>query len=272
LSALTNAKSEQSGISAAERLLRSYGVTDPAHIDLEAIAFHQGVLVRERKLDGCEARIVGRGERAIVTLNLQSSPDRRRFSLAHELGHWVHHRGCLAFACQESDIGPGNQSRTSAESVANRFAADLLMPDYLFRPASAKLPLHFGAIRELSRRFGTSLTATAIRMVAMGHQPGMVACYTEGGLTWASSGPDLPIILKPHFELRRETEAFRLSQPSNNFKGTVPRSVCAAQWIRHPDADLYTIVEDAIQVAPETVVVILWWRDDSQLRDARLLL
>ena len=69
------------------------GIADPRHIDLEAIAFDQGALIRSGVLDGCEARIVGYGSRAIITVDDRKPLTRRRFSTAHELGHWHYHRG-----------------------------------------------------------------------------------------------------------------------------------------------------------------------------------
>lgn len=80
-------------LSPAERLLQQLGVTEPDEIDLEAIAYYVNARVRYRPLDGCEARIIGKGDQAIITVNTNSGYRRKRFSIAHELGHWHHHRG-----------------------------------------------------------------------------------------------------------------------------------------------------------------------------------
>ena len=71
-------------LSPPERVLQQLGVTEPDDIDLEAIAWTLGAEVRYRQLDGCEARIIGCGDRAIITVNERSSPRRRRFSVGHE--------------------------------------------------------------------------------------------------------------------------------------------------------------------------------------------
>lgn len=76
----------------AEQLIAELGICKPADIDLDAIALVQGVTVKYEPLEGCEALIVGHGERAIVTVNKKSMPERQRFSLGHELGHWTHHK------------------------------------------------------------------------------------------------------------------------------------------------------------------------------------
>jgi hypothetical protein len=59
--------------SLAERLLQELGITEPKEIDLEAIAYHVGAHVRRQPLDGCEARIIGCGDRAIITVKARSS-------------------------------------------------------------------------------------------------------------------------------------------------------------------------------------------------------
>ncbi len=78
-----------SRLSSAERLLWGYGVTDSSHIDLDAIANDNGAEVKYRPLGGCEARLVARGESAIISVNSASNDGRQRFSLAHELAHWI---------------------------------------------------------------------------------------------------------------------------------------------------------------------------------------
>ena len=49
-------------LSLAEKLLQSVGITKPAEIDLELIAWHCGAEVTYRELDGCEAKIIGFGD------------------------------------------------------------------------------------------------------------------------------------------------------------------------------------------------------------------
>jgi Zn-dependent peptidase ImmA (M78 family) len=93
-------------LTAAERILKSLGIESPGEIDLEAIAWTRGAVVNYRPLDRCEATIVGSKRRAVIAVNSRSPPDRRRFSLAHELGHWHHHKGRMLF-CVET----GNHSR-----------------------------------------------------------------------------------------------------------------------------------------------------------------
>jgi Zn-dependent peptidase ImmA (M78 family) len=135
----------------AERLLQELGITDPKEIDLEAIAFHCGARVRFRKLEGGEARIIGCNDDAVITIDEDRCNARQRFSLAHEIGHWVHHKG-ERLICRAEDAPPQDKpDKMSAERVADRYAADLLMPRYLFDPAARAYPqLNFQAVRALA--------------------------------------------------------------------------------------------------------------------------
>lgn len=254
-------------LSYAERLLQEYGITEPEEIDLEAISYDFGASVKKRTLDGCEARIVGVGQNAIITIDPNALAERQRFSLAHELGHWVQDRGTLAFDCKKSDIGPNKASGTSRESAANRFAGQILMPNYLFNPLCAKKPLNFLTAAELGKRFRTSLTATAIKLVQIGNSPGMVVCHRDGKLDWYIPGPDVPRTLQPCRLLDTDTQAYELLHGRASIGESRPRKIGAESWIEHVKAFDYTIVEHAIRVTRDTVVTLLWWEDESQIED-----
>jgi len=76
-----------------------------------------------------------------VWLNATESPERRRFTLAHEVGHWVcqvlEGRGALVM-CRADEIGVGEGR--ALEREANVFAAELLMPEELVREVWTRDP------------------------------------------------------------------------------------------------------------------------------------
>ena len=158
----------------AEKLLLSPGIDSAKEIDVEAIAWDAGAEVRFAELDSCEARIIGYGNRAIITVEERSILPRKRFSVAHELGHWKDHRG-RSFVCHNDDIGNQVKGPTDPERVADNYAADLLLPSFLFVPVAAKIrQASFEAVDEIRAEFGTSRTATALRMVDLGPEPAML--------------------------------------------------------------------------------------------------
>lgn len=123
----------------AELLLQTLGIMDPRDIDLKAIAFDQGAPVRHGTLDGCEARIVGYGSRAIITIDERRPRSRQRFSMAHELGHWKYHRGRHLICRPDEIVDDSSRSSIDPERVADFYAADLLLPRYIFIPRVAVL-------------------------------------------------------------------------------------------------------------------------------------
>ena len=122
----------------AERMLVVLGIEHPDQIDLEAIAWAAGAAVKYRPLDQCEAMIVGTARRAIITVNSNALPTRKRFSLAHEIGHWHLHRGRVLI-CGSNDIGNPVHRSLDPEYQADQFASDLILPGYMLRPRIAKM-------------------------------------------------------------------------------------------------------------------------------------
>lgn len=93
----------------------------------------------------------------------------KRFSVAHELGHYIlpeHPQKIFTQGVSQHLSRAGFQSIDQLEKEADQFAAALLMPSILFTKASNSLRMEgLEAIRELATLCQTSLLATAIRYV-----------------------------------------------------------------------------------------------------------
>jgi hypothetical protein len=238
----------------AEWLLRELGVTEPEEIDLEAIAYHVGARIRYRPLDGCEARIVGYGDSAIITVNTGSAPRRARFSIAHELGHWHHHRG-RALACRGEECQ--SQNKPQPERMADAYAADLLMPDYLFRPlAQQHARLSFKVVSDLAETFKTSHTATAIRLVEGNVFPAFLVCYGLDKRRWFTRAPSVPEQWFPKGELDPSSSAFAVLFGSH-IGDAAPRKVSASAWFECWEATGYEIHEQTVRSGGEVLTLLL---------------
>lgn len=238
----------------ADRLLQGLGITEPNEIDLEAIAFHVGARVRYRPLDGCEARIIGAGDKAIITVKANSHPKRKRFSIAHELGHWHHHRGqCLI--CRAEEGRPSGA--LSSERVADSFAADLLMPLYLFKPLSLQFSkLTFKAVNELATLFNTSQTSTAIRLVESNHSPAVLVSHGPKGRRWFTRAPDVPAKWFPQPSLHSDSFAFDVLF-GNKPEDLHPRKIGADAWFDRREAERYEVYEQTLRVSADEVLTLI---------------
>lgn len=250
----------------AEVLLRELGITSPDEIELDAIAHHVGARVRYCALNGCEAHILGCGGKAIITVKSESSPRRKRFSIAHELGHWRFHRG-RTLVCRVDEYRP--REAQSAEKVADGYAADLLMPRYLFEPLARQIGrFTFGTIGELAETFRTSLTATAIRLVDLGHLQGFVVCHTPRGRKWFARAPAIDRAWFPRDDLDPKSSAFGV-QFGGRPDDAVPRKVSAAAWLNRFDANRFDVREQTIRTARDETLSLVLVEDKTMLAAGR---
>ena len=87
-----------------------------------------------------------------IVLSKHLTPSRRRFTVAHELGH----------AILETTGPRCPRFGLELERLCNMLATEILMPHSLFR-SLVREQVSVSKVWELSRIFGTSLTATALR-------------------------------------------------------------------------------------------------------------
>jgi Zn-dependent peptidase ImmA (M78 family) len=248
-------------------LLEHLGIDEPAEIEIEPVAQACGATIVYEPLQGCEARLIGAGRRAVITVNSAAGRARQRFSAAHELGHWVHDRGKVAFSCAEGQFlrewGP-ERDQQNAERRANRFAAGLLLPRNMFKRRARHRPMTFATVTEMAAEFETSVTATAIRLVELGALPAMLVCYHKWGRRWTTRNPLVPEALQPHLQITPQTLAAS-GAARGDPSGVQPYP--AEAWLAHPDAVFHTIYADTWVSGPETLLVMLAWKDEDFLRD-----
>lgn len=72
-------------------------------------------------------------------VNGSSILTRRRFSAAHELGHAVLHRDSMSGFIRDVTVSETDEDESQREREANRFAAELLMPEEICRARAEEL-------------------------------------------------------------------------------------------------------------------------------------
>ena len=241
----------------AETILRGFGIDRPEQIDLEAIALELGVAVRYAKIDGSEARIVGNDTRAIITVRADSQRPRQRFSIAHEIGHWVERHGRGGFVCAKEDISPQNDEAKGVESQANAFASQLLLPSYLFVPMIKGRPITLDTADKIGRDFQASLTATAIKLARCGEKPAAVMCHSQSKREWFVRGPLFPHELWPAMELHSDTDAFELLYSPQAQGKTSVRQEPGARWLTGRGAYNLKVQAQSVKVSDGVVVSIV---------------
>lgn len=141
----------------ADEVLSHFGIRTPP-VPVRGIAHHLGVEVldvNEAAAGVLDARDM---ERVVIHVRDVDPEVRKRFTIAHELGHLLLHRLGVRFR----DLVVG--SNTKEERQANVFAANLLMPEWMFRPAFRWFDGDMSAIAEF---FQVSKPAAEIRFMEL---------------------------------------------------------------------------------------------------------
>lgn len=136
-----------------------------------------------------------------ILLARNRSSRRTRYSLAHELGHWLipTHRpeGGRGFECQLDDLHRVDEKeqnrRRRIEAEANRFASALLMPPRRVRSQMGRTP-DLGDIIALAVQFGVSKEAVARAYVDASREPIAVLILDRGLVTRVYRNSDFPWI------------------------------------------------------------------------------
>ena len=128
-----------------------------------------GLRIEEADLGDCSGILIPSERLIRVNASEAMSGDtptrRHRFTIAHELGHWICHARGLDDAptyCRSQDLA--EDADRALEREANVFGAELLMPEGAVREAWAAS----GDRDELASRFGVSALAAQWRLYSFG--------------------------------------------------------------------------------------------------------
>ena len=169
---------------AAEKLVERLGVTAPP-VEVKEIASALDLrIVLDDLGSDVSGLLVARNQTACIAVKRTDPAVRQRFTIAHEIGHFVlgHHlhKDRFVHADQHHQVVYRSQSASEGldplEIQANQFAASLLMPAKLVREQIAGIrrqqqdpaPLQENDVSRLAREFRVSEQAMTIRLTTLG--------------------------------------------------------------------------------------------------------
>ena len=128
------------------------------------------------------------------------------FTIAHELGHYLLHRNenhaALDTEDELRDFPRARQRPQNIEQEANEFASYLLMPLDDFRTQLTSDAVTMDLITHCAGRYGTSLAASALKLVEFIDRPVICISSRDGVVQWSRSSE---AALKAGLYLRRGT-------------------------------------------------------------------
>lgn len=152
------------------------GSTSELPVNIEKIIKTENIQITKQVLsDNLSGILLIKGDSALIGVDETNIPVRQRFTLAHELGHFVLHK-------EESSVftdiqlfkrqSEGYTSREERmEQEANFFAASILMPEVLVRQKAniMECDLHDDEnVSKLAELFNVSLPAMTFRLLNLG--------------------------------------------------------------------------------------------------------
>jgi Zn-dependent peptidase ImmA (M78 family) len=164
----------------AKKLLLENNITEPP-VPVEMIAMNIGAKILLEPFEGDDdisGMLYRDGQHTIIGINSAHFPTRQRFSIAHEIGHFVLHKKQL-FIDKVIRVDFRNslssQALNKEEIAANAFAAELLMPRDLIIQELKRLfsnknysPSKDELIKDLADIFNVSQQAMEYRLNNLG--------------------------------------------------------------------------------------------------------
>jgi hypothetical protein len=230
--------------------------------DLTSLCKELGLRMREVPAKGFDGALVRSRscQKGIIAVKAGiREPSRKRFTIAHEVGHFVmpHHR-LLKNICDEKKIDSFDSRLNRPEVEANEFAAELLLPSAILAKRFNLREFSLPEISRVATEFETSLTATVRCFLRLTSLPCAMVWSSDGQARWCA-----------------RSDAFRLFLPlpdlpaAGSFAatlfngGTAPSdfaAVPAEAWLDRQAAEtVETLLEHSINLPNYRAVLTLLW-------------
>ena len=246
----------------AHKLLKKLWVEAPDEIDLEALAHKAGKLrIEEGGLENAEGRIVASASGGTIRVKPGLNSGRRRFTIAHEIGHYLlHPREGLHHEDTAKNFTLWNDA--SEETEANVFAAELLMPEFLFEPRATKGAPSLALIDKLASEFHTSAMSTAYQYANLTIEQIALVVSEAGRIKWSVRAKDFWPLVRTG-QLSPDSAAGEIHARKSN---DTRKMVCspAYAWLPKFENDTdHDIKEDSRYLEwYDCIITLLWLEDD----------
>ena len=154
--------------------------------DCVELARQLGLSVREvdsQGFDGALVRSASEMKGIIYVKQTMREQTRKRFTIAHEIGHFILHCG-QSLSCGSTDIEAWKGDQSDPERQADEFASELLLPSVeVLNQIGSQWP-SFQLVGAIADHFCVSLTATARKYCDVAPQDCAVVWSVDGIIRW----------------------------------------------------------------------------------------
>jgi len=240
-------------------ILIKNNIFKPSDINLDTIAKSLGAKVTYMPLVNCEGSISPPSDTTKkyhirVNNSDKNNKQRIRFSLAHELGHLVNDLPKI-FNCTFHDMHKykieGNKD-IDIEVRANKFAAELIMPEAMFLKVLNNKDITVNTVVTLANEFNVSISSAVQRLIALTDKACMYIFYWQNTRErWyfgrsSILSDDVCTIKKP----------FPVPEEYN-----VSFEVKADKWVRSENYKDNSVIESTLVIQDYAYLTLIWWKD-----------
>lgn len=167
----------------ASQVLNEFGNANDVPINLSSLLEKIGISALPMNFSSLEQKlnkghilglVLTTQKNAVIYYSESDTPNRQRFTIAHELGHICCHLTPDSNDYPYIDWRIEEESNNEREKAANIFAGELLIPLHLLK--EIYLSMNFPSSKDLANIFGTSITVMEERLNYLG-----VSYYNKNG-------------------------------------------------------------------------------------------
>ena len=245
----------------AKKVLSDRGI-DMLPVDVREIAENRGIFIKDVVADSFEGCAIKVDQKAGILINSRYAYEqRKRFTIAHELGHIVlpYHLN-QKYTCVSEDMIKYQVKDEEAE--ANQFAAELLMPSFNMEDDCSSLDVNMKTVEQLADKYNVSKSVAALRFVEFTYGICAVVFVKNGHIRSFKSSKSFlddklfvafgskvsPLSIAGKYFLKREALL------------TYPAKVLAGCWLseKYKKMDFH-VYEQSFEVEPGKLVISFIW-------------
>lgn len=191
-------KTNNKGKNKAIEILDEIGFDEVTELSNSELVCGFGLMLILEPLKNSDGKIIRGKKKTIIKVNSDINyPEKIRFTIAHELGHYFLHDKLEIHNDNSATLSwfdiENKAQRGIQEYEANDFASELLMPEKKFREFIERKTFGPNLIKEISDRFNTSLTSVVYRMIALDIAPIFVVFIHNGIVRYWRKSDDLKV-------------------------------------------------------------------------------
>ncbi|AFH50177.1 Hypothetical protein IALB_2474 [Ignavibacterium album JCM 16511] len=249
-------------IKIAEHLIDKYCIRSHRDLNLKEIANAEMLVIEETDLNGLLGRVMFNEDMGLIQINKSiTNEGLKRFTLAHEMGHFLISKNYRwnKHGCTFDSLGNYNSNK-GHEAEANQFAAELLMHKPWFSKFIKNIPICMDLIKQIADEFKVSVTAAAIRYAEIGQYPIAVILSKNSVVQWSFINSYFPCrYLPPGIVVPKESNVwdyFNGKQMAED-ENMIP----ALSWFKEDircKQSTYFYEQSIVIPATDSVLTILW--------------